>query len=391
MILFFISLIFSVAEGSIYQTVGTRYKEVGQSVVIKNMPAYRTQDGLGLCYAAATTTLLDHFYCKEKKIDCKSRSNDERISLLSVAGHNSYLGDEIHVGGRPAKILNNIKNKILNNKKPFILKEKCAPYESLMLEHYAYRDRNGMAQTAREQAAGWYFLKNIFDNKYKNRDRNTLACTIKEKLKINKSLESIIKTLDAFIFENFVYQVLIDKGCLSQESSYIDIPLFENKNYPDHDKEKSVNYTLGIEKLNNLLLNKIPVQVNICANYVVEGETAKKNEIMGDACSGHAVVVSGMKKVCRNKNDCKTLIKIHNSYGKDWQDNHNEGWVDAEPILKASITGDFRNSFNWIQPVGKTLENFKVRRKPKRTKLKNKKYIAPALIKGRQCQGTAYA
>lgn len=50
---------------------------------------------------------------------------------------------------------------------------------------------------------------------------------------------------------------------------------------------------------------------------------------------GHSLVISGYKKVCdANKANCKELLKIHNSWGKEWQRKNNDGWVEADPIIQ---------------------------------------------------------
>src|SRR4051812_39031710 len=46
----------------------------------------RSQDGLGICYGFSATSLLEHYRCRELKLDCSNPS--EFLSTLDVT---SYL------------------------------------------------------------------------------------------------------------------------------------------------------------------------------------------------------------------------------------------------------------------------------------------------------------
>jgi hypothetical protein len=56
-----------------------------------------------------------------------------------------------------------------------------------------------------------------------------------------------------------------------------------------------------------------------------------------DSQQPHCLLISGYKQVVNpnNLNDKKQLFKIHNSYGIEWQLEHNNGWVDAENFINS--------------------------------------------------------
>lgn len=47
----------------------------------------------------------------------------------------------------------------------------------------------------------------------------------------------------------------------------------------------------------------------------------------------HSLVISGFKRV-KNLNVTKDVFKLHNSWGVEWQNKNNDGWVDADVFVQ---------------------------------------------------------
>jgi hypothetical protein len=58
-------------------------------------------------------------------------------------------------------------------------------------------------------------------------------------------------------------------------------------------------------------------------------------------CTAHCLVLTGERSV-RNKKTGEIihLIRVHNSWGKKWQDDHSDGWVRTDKLKSIVRTAD---------------------------------------------------
>lgn len=77
-----------------------------------------------------------------------------------------------------------------------------------------------------------------------------------------------------------------------------------------------------------------------------QGQPTRENCAMND----HAVVVSGLRKVCRGK-ECRWAVRVMNSWGPRWQREHDDGWVDLRAMVEQSTIGRSRFTTHWVQPT----------------------------------------
>lgn len=306
---------------------------------ILNFPSIRSQDGVGLCYAFSAAQLLNHHYCAEKGLDCSKEEN--QLSVLEVSAYYEYYTRSIAEGGRAGDILSNFSAKRKNG----LYTEKCLPFEKLAHQSPSIRgDRQGEAYRK---------LRGIFAMEPAKLDYEQQLCharEIKEILPLSKDLDGIIEAYNSHTIEQFVYNVTAKDECLEQGGK-VDIPQYHTQSYPPRGTKPTVKDT--IEHLEKVLLNDIPVSMSICSYDscdpsdpascgVIENNCAsndfrcQKYTVAEGRCGGHAITITGIKEVCGSRG-CKTLLKVHNSYGQSWQDQNNDGWLEAEPLIEKAL------------------------------------------------------
>lgn len=303
----------------------------GTTVEVPNLPPVKDQDGVGLCYAFASTVLLEHLNCTVKALSCAERGEDRRLSALDVASYKS-TSRGVAKGGDPVSVL-----RALSKKGSKIVRESCAPYESLIAT-----EKLPDNQFITSQGVGYRKLREIYEM---NRLTDCADCvdrireTLGEKLKVN--LIEIRDALQAKTFEEFAYQVLIPQKCHDQA---VELPEFIHEYYPGEKKEVSEKDFQEVLLRN--LKDQIPTEASFCSE---EDES-------GECVGGHSVVVVGARQMCGARG-CKVSFRLQNSYGKTWEEINHGGWIDGEWFLKQMKT--FMTVYsddslmNWVRPVGK--------------------------------------
>ncbi|MCO4754432.1 MAG: hypothetical protein KC478_08105, partial [Bacteriovoracaceae bacterium] len=103
-----------------------------------------------------------------------------------------------------------------------------------------------------------------------------------------------------------------------------------------------------------LVLNNVPVSLSFCSSdYFIKGRP--------NTCAPHAVTIVGIKESC-NAQSCKILFKVQNSYGQEWQDRNNDGWVEAMPLIKRARAYRTAGYMTWVTNDNKKLPNKKLAR-----------------------------
>ncbi|MNT58070.1 hypothetical protein D3C72_1954850 [compost metagenome] len=83
-----------------------------------------------------------------------------------------------------------------------------------------------------------------------------------------------------------------------------------------------------IDKIKEVLNQDNPLSLDgICIEY------------SGTECkTRHSVVISGYRKMCKGvgkERSCRDVLRVQNSWGKDWQEDFGNGWVDAKELLSS--------------------------------------------------------
>lgn len=317
-----------------YGLVDNSYKNAGEVIEISPISPVKNQGEIGLCYAFAATSLLEHYRCKELGLSCSEPK--DVMSTLDVASYEENGKKGLKQGGMSLFILSNIA------KERRIVKEECAPYSSLLAK-VKYLDKDFESELFSWQflSEGWKNLHNRKISEGKNLCTSCMANNIKCLLpNLKTPLDQIEMALkDANDVESFLYKTIMPEHCFNR-SEALDIPEFQIKSFPTYLDKDLLGASVLENKITTLLSSKIPMQINICSSKTVS-----------DICtSAHAVILYGLKEVCSEfKNECKKMVKIKNSYGEEWQKNNNDGWVDLQLLAKSSKDFSEGNNIVWLE------------------------------------------
>ena len=330
----FLSTLTSIYAQYPYELADNSYKNTGEIIEISPMSPIKDQGAIGLCYAFAAASLLEHYRCSELGLSCSD--SKDFLSTLDVASYEESGNKTLKEGGTPQFILTNIANERK------VAREECAPYLSLRAKV------NLLDKSYENEQLGWQFLSEGWKNlqwKLKSERKteciscmaNNIKCMFPNMKTPLEQIEGALK--DAKAVESFLYKTIIPEHCLDK-SEALEIPKYVVSSFPTYlDKD-----LLGLSSLENkiikLLSAKIPMQVNIC--------TAKADN--GRCSAAHAIVLYGLKEVCNEeKNECKKMVKVKNSYGEEWQKVHNDGWVDLQVLAKSSKDYSAGNNIVWLE------------------------------------------
>ncbi|MEA9358304.1 hypothetical protein SHI21_18860 [Bacteriovorax sp. PP10] len=323
----------SLAENP-YLVLGESYKDTpGSEIEILESTPIKTQDGIGICYGFTSTSLLETYRCREMSLDCSKP--EEALSTFDVTSYfrpkDKNVLDE---GGHSSEVLKHLKEQ-----GGVVAREQCMPFSSIIQQEGSVnvREKKGMNFLTGK----WNEYKGIKNKK----PNDCITCMVNDIRKAlsnlgtsNEELADAFKTAGSL--EEFLYLAVLPKECL-QESKTAKIPEYEVNSFPT--ALKDANPKTLQKKIESLLLSKIPLEIGICADSAYT-----KNCKGGE---GHSIALYGIKESC-SATECKTVVKVKNSYGESWQKKTNDGWVDLEELVKSSLSiSDYKN-VNWINKPG---------------------------------------
>lgn len=335
---FFILFLFQ-AEASLYpyETLDSSYKDNTVPIEITPSTPVKAQDGIGLCYGFSTTSLLENYRCRELNLNCSDPH--EFLSSLDVTSY--YERKSLIEGGNAYRILSNLQSS-----KRKVAKEECVQFSALVHQMTDYKNN-----TYSNEKVGWSFLIkkwNEFKGLGKDVVRNDCVGCMADEIK--KTLPNIQTPMDqlkdaftsAHTMEEFLYKTILPSQCLD-ENKMANIPEFVTRTYPGFNDKVDAE---GIaKKIESLLLSNIPVEIGICTQKDFNEKCMENN--------GHSIALFGIKEVCsHSKNDCRTMVKVKNSYGNSWQLQNNGGWIDLQSLAESSILLEKNNNISWIEKPG---------------------------------------
>jgi hypothetical protein len=320
------------------------YEEVaGTKIEIPNMPAYRTQNGLGECRAFSLAVLLQYYTCQKWKSDipdCKNPPADSAISYFGLLAYTNQIVDQPNTfqpNQEKTRSMYNIIEGISKSGNRLIL-ESCKPFDNLT------KNFSASVYKGEEKRDDFFnYLKQLF---LTPKNKNNIVEYTAEVNKLNDYVDlkfnqpAFIKAIRKENFDEFLYTLFFD-DCKRENFpsgfSAMAFPL---------DQEVTTN-DLKLQVIEGLKYGK-PVNLPyICISANI-----------GNKCEeGHSIVIAGFKNVV-NKNDRKDLFKVHNSWGVEWQKGNNDGWVDADIICQnimkvKSEDGSYKitpGSVIWLTP-----------------------------------------
>lgn len=326
-----------------------------KSFEVTHMSATKSQDDVGLCYGFSTTALLENFRCRSLKISCFTPK--EQLSVLDVSSFADSNRRAIIEGGLTREVLSNFAK---SDRK--VVKEECLNYSQLLAKNVDVDPKDPIAAiTAKiDQGGGisrltsaWNKYKHIGEKKEKmSKDCvHCLAVDIKNNMfQLKTSVDQIENALKfSKSLEEFMYQSVFPKECL-EEQNKVEVPAFTIRSFPENGE--NYNPKILAKKLEQVLLNDIPVEMSMCTVLVSSKDTCPKGQ-------GHSITMIGIRENCSEiTKKCKKLVRIRNSYGWDWQKKNNQGWFDLDTLMEASFkfNNHIGKQFTWLEEPGRVLE-----------------------------------
>ena len=313
------------------------------------------------CWAVTSSYAIESILCQQEKISDCSKINSERqdlvVSPFAVSGLNRKIretsGNCIDAfskldlnAGSAAGVLNNY----IDYSCPGVPSNQCYPMDKFI---NLLQNQKDFEKKIRENSLGKDLQGNI-----------CIECAIDEVQKAMGTTvpEKAVKTYkEVFDSKNLVGQTMFSdcrkKGLILEMGP----PSPNIYNFPPfkYDSQLKINVNNYADEFTDQeFINKIKEVLSKTKQTVVmEGFCGEY--IDGKCAFDHAQLITGYRKVCKcasgsgssckpNNNDCRELVQVLNTWGKSWQKNNNDGWVDAHELLKARVPKSL--SLTWMQP-----------------------------------------
>jgi hypothetical protein len=331
---------------------------------IEDMPPTLSQDSFGLCYGFSAATLLNYWNCMAvKKSDptykCSSMSEKERFSPIGISrysgesengGRRDKYYDELLPEGSPITVLKTVTEKT----------KKAASEECASLDVFLAKKKD-----KKEQEEVWKELEASYAD-IRKRSANCPTClsdtyaTAKEE-KVRKDFnvpadDDGNRVLQSFSKETYgkaLNQLMYPLKCGEEEQSVKLKTPMSVVNFPEKKLDEKKGFEVTMDKIMEKLDQKIPMILSFCAGAPPTEKCSEKvRGVDGSSIEkgmGHGLVITKYRKYCKGSDtkNCYFTVKVQNSYGKSWQENNNDGWVDARSILDASFYD--AKSLTWLE------------------------------------------
>lgn len=303
-----------------YETRGNRVPICDDTYLeLTNLPPIREQGSIGICYSFSSLLLLEHLKCSktEDPEKCYQSNRGSAVDLTKfMKGKSKNL---ISIGGDPQYVLRNFaeNRSLVNDACTYFDKWARLPYSS-----------------------GYEDFFHVLKEDLKSNNQAAIACHAQDMASQNmgnvNQLLSLMETSRELSVEKLRSQFLYNKSC--QEPN-ITFPAYDMHRYPEYGGSAT---RAGIFKFIKANLEKqSPVEISFCAEKDDQGQ-----------CYYHSTTVVGMRNIC-DQTGCNVQYRIQNSYGKSWQDNHDDGWVNAD-LISQSVIDTPQISLTSISPKGQT-------------------------------------
>jgi len=300
------------------------YKEVpGSRIEIANMPKVQMQSEFGECRAFSLAVLLQKHTCdewKEDVPDCKNPPADLDISYFGLMRYTHNSLEDINTfqpNQKKARSAYDYITRISNS--PEFIVASCKPFYK-MADAFS---KNGQAGIDKYNEFIEY-LKNLYYTQKvekidDNKDYTPYLNTLFKYTGMEPQYFNLKMALTKKNFDYFMYTLFFEDCPLEVFASG-----FRPIAYPD-DSVIATNEDIKNRIIRGLQLGKPVLTSQVCM-FVDKDNRCE---------SGHSSVVSGYRKVYDKYGNYKELFKVHNSWGNEWQQKHNDGWVDADILINS--------------------------------------------------------
>ncbi len=302
--------------------------------MVKNMPRVRSQDGLNICFGFAAWTLFNQAVCKESDKDqnnpnnCLNLDPKKTISPLHLA---SYSSSEKNRGAKGFDRIPYNEGGASGSSLKGLFRNELAYAESC----YAYDQFVNKYKNDKERmnAAFEKLRTKYFSNTEGSVCVDCLVKDLDQNFSIKSNNQEVLKALGSRSFDKFLFDIIFNK-C----EDVVDVGRKFTINAWPSTNNPSADETLN--KIKEILATNTPLSIGACLDKKSASLSAR------DCDTGHDFVISGYRKFCKPDNTCREALKIQNSWGEDWQQDNNDGWVDAQNLLQYTDKG--QNSIVWL-------------------------------------------
>lgn len=311
--------------------VKSKSAKVSEFKEIQNMPPVKTQDTMGECRAFSLATIIQKFICDNtkpkdpsKKItECNPPTSDREISYFGMMIYtNSILANArtLQPNQKEQIRTDSIITKIATSGDGYVL-ESCKPFDKLANNFSFYNSRGD-----KKAEAFLTYTQELYSKRSKTEAAAVEDCPeclkqLSNMTGLDESVINLKQALSKKSYDEFLY-TLFFADCKLREVSRG----FRQVKYPQESSKLS----------NEDLKNRIRQGLNADHPVLFPNLCMEKVDDKGNCNSGHSIVISGFKKICCN-DKCTDIFKVHNSWGQDWQDRNNDGWVSADNLLDSTI------------------------------------------------------
>ncbi|MDT4843435.1 hypothetical protein FQZ97_773690 [compost metagenome] len=325
----------------------------GSELQIENMPRTTNQQGFGNCFAHSAAMIFNFYACRSQGIDCQSAPLDQLASTLDMTrfgsmpeGEPDYLASysRIDEGGSGALALQ-ISTVLVGT----VASEACFPSETLYKD-MAASDQRLTSDQLHLQRNNLERLKAFYAT-YRDIVPPCIDCPLEDTDPVlefsqlsnaQPTAEQLYQALGEATFGAFLDSAIFPQPC----SEAVGRAHFEFKDsmvfkyYPRAEKQR--NYASVMASIKKSISANNPVLLqNVCVKE--EGESCFK----GDE-NGHSVVIYGYRRMCADDEiECYDALRIKNSWGEQWQQEHDDGWVAAGELLDS--TGYRKGILSWLE------------------------------------------
>lgn len=335
--------------------------------IIQNMPRATAQQVLGLCYAHSAVAIFNYYHCKYESLDCKnaspaqlaspidmarfgrfnassenSRTDEDGLTVVTLDLNDYKLFKSIHEGGKGTVAL-----ELFGDLANGIASQQCAPYEGIFgdasIDSGDLTEEDYKIQRAQiDKLSGFY-------NKYKNDCPDIRNCpasvvTAFSELNLHERYSKRLGwSLQSESYEEFLAALLLPAECARAKNKiffeYSQALKFDF--YPKTTRKNKENFRTAMSKIVAAVNSDNPVLLEgLCPSMTKSGKCF-------DEGTRHALVIYGYAKFCAG-DKCRYGLKLHNSWGKAWQDSADATWYDAKTIL--DTTNYEHRSLSWFVP-----------------------------------------
>ncbi len=315
------------------------YKVV-EEYLVENMPPVRQQGRLPICGAFSSAAMVEFEICRQRNQSCATLNAQQRPSLLGMAlltnAASSTDRSNFREYRRSLKIvdgseytfgLDALLDLMLTQE---VMKESCNPIDTLVPQRKSESGGTGAAALER------FKIINSFYTEWHRKAKQDIYPSRREIENslggLNVSEEELFASLKLDDFGDFIFNFATPKKCFRKaEESLTFLRLGRDVQlWPHEDEMLSANPQDGLKFIKALTQAGRPIMVDkFCTNIQLTANCKNHDGTPG----GHGFLVTGYRKICA-ANSCEEVVRVHNSWGQEWQDKYNGGWVRVEPLLK---------------------------------------------------------